>query len=331
MTRLNHGRLQEELWSLLKTHPDEHIHLHHRLTRHTADDDTALAPTQIRPPLSSGSRPALTNLFFIATLLHHISSALLPWLGPVRMAHAARQPCTWRWRGRTSFLDGVLSYSWGVLLVEVPEEVEVNDGGRLRLGIWWGCLPAAEYAITRSVNYGCMDRGVLIYKLLAGREAEHIALGNVLKARCIKILLTVWRIVYFVRNRFWPLLGLPGLFMAIFAVAKVVTALVRYRSTFYIALEISGSLAFGGIMVLSLVLLGAEFYDDPLGLNLSTRPARAGACQARSVLPQGAALRTRILRRKVALPLTRPPPQPTSQTMETQGRRLRKRAKVAVQ
>lgn len=171
-------------------------------------------------------------------------------------------------------------------------------------------LGSVEYVISRWLN--TVAWLAAYYKLLAGGDAEHIALGNVLKANWIKVPLTVWQLVDYLKNVMWPLtrtglwcavIGQPELLMVMLGVTGVVTAVIKHRSTFYIALEISGMFVVGGFVLLTVVLMGLEFFDDPLGLKLSTSLAVTMGTQVRNVLPQGAGSRTQILRKKAALPV----------------------------
>lgn len=197
----------------------------------------------------------------------------------------------------------------------------------LKVGYLVWVLGSAEYVVGRGVNTAAWV--IAYYKLLAGGDAEHVALGGALKAHWAKVPLTLWQLAYYLRHAVWPLawasvvcalVGQPGLLTAVAAVVAAVTALTLYRSTFYIALEVGGMFVVGGFVLLVAVLLALEFFDDPLGLNLSTAAARARANEARSVLPQGAGARTQILRRKAALPVRRsaPPPVARSATVMTE-------------
>ncbi|GAB1318262.1 hypothetical protein MFIFM68171_08472 [Madurella fahalii] len=181
-------------------------------------------------------------------------------------------------------------------------------------------LGSVGYILGRWLNTAAWV--VAYYKLLAGGDAEHIALGNVLKANWTKVPLTVWQLVHYLKNAIWPLMwgslfcaviGQPGLLIVVLGVTGVVTALIKYRSTFYIALEISGVFVVAGFVLLTASLMVLEFFDDPLGLKLSTSLARTRGTQVRSVLPQGAGSRTQILWRKAALPVRRPSRPPSSQ------------------
>ncbi|KAK4112424.1 hypothetical protein N656DRAFT_779282 [Canariomyces notabilis] len=200
----------------------------------------------------------------------------------------------------------------------LPESVvlwmeRVTAAGKVGYLVW--VLSTAEYIFGRGVN--TVSWVIAYYKLLAGGDAEHIALGNALKENWTKVPLTLWQFLYYLKGALWPLIwgsvvcaivGQPGLLILVLAVVGVVTALTKYRSTFYIALEVSGMFVFGGLLLLTVALMALDFYDDPMGLDVTTGVARKMGNQARRVLPQGAGSRIQILRRKAALPVTRAPP-----------------------
>ncbi|KXX82453.1 hypothetical protein MMYC01_201657 [Madurella mycetomatis] len=192
-------------------------------------------------------------------------------------------------------------------------------------------LGSVEYIISRWLN--TVAWLMAYYKLLAGGDAEYIALENVLKVNWIKVPLTVWQLADYLKNVIWPLswaslwyavIGQPELLMVMLGLTGVVTAVIKYRSTFYIALEISGMFVVIGFVLLTIILMGLEFFDDPLGLKLSTSLALTTGARARNVLPQGAGSRTQILRGKAALPVRRSlPPLPplVSQAASARSRR----------
>ncbi|KAK3689184.1 hypothetical protein B0T22DRAFT_513361 [Podospora appendiculata] len=298
--------------------------------------------------LASGYRTALAH-FAIAIILHHIRGILVPWLNAY-MWYTPMEDLRLALSNPDAFLDGALRFSWtwvlfsyaqkyvcdllgglaiGLLIIDdgrvppgVLETLQQNPGAiplfeRLmeacKIGYIAWILATVEYIFTRAVNTVAFL--VAYYKLLAGGDAEHIALGNIVKAHWTKLPLTAWQLFYYVRQGFWPLLwgsvlcaviGQPGLLIVFLGVIGGVTALIKFRSTFFIALEVSGAFVVLGFLVVTLVLLGVEFADDPLGLKASTAVARKRGLRARAVLPSGANGRTQILSGKTALPVRRP-------------------------
>ncbi len=96
----------------------------------------------------------------------------------------------------------------------------------------------------------------------------------------MKLPVNAWQLFFYARNGFWPLLcaavvctvvGQPGLLIVFLEIVGTVVAIIKFRSTFFIALEVSG-------LFIALALCRpdgrparVEFVQDPLGLKASTK------------------------------------------------------------
>jgi hypothetical protein len=181
-----------------------------------------------------------------------------------------------------------------------------------KIGYLSWILATLEYVFDRSIN--TIAFLIAYYKLLSGGDADHISLGNILKTHWIKLPLNVWQLTFYVRSGLWSTLsssvlcavaGQPGLLMVVLLTVGSTAALIRYSSTFYIALQLSGVFVVLGFAALVVVLLGLEFVDDPLGLKMSTASLQRRAALARKVLPSSAIARTQILRKRPSPPVRR--------------------------
>ncbi|KAK3934706.1 hypothetical protein QBC46DRAFT_426028 [Diplogelasinospora grovesii] len=285
--------------------------------------------------------------FLIAIIIHHIRGILLPWLGTY-MWYTPMEDLRLALSNPDAFLESALDFPWTWFLFAYAQKyvfdivagvaiaLMIAEGGRVpqatldairdspmnlvpwfegfiaacKVGYVVWVLATIEYIFGRGVNtYSFL---VALYRLLAGGDAEHIALGNILKEHWTKLPLVGWQLFYYVRHGFWPLLwgsllcavvGQPGLLLAMATTAGGVMVLIKYRSTFYIALEISGLFVVVGFLLVTLVLLGVEFVGDPLGLGNSTAALRKKGNLARGALPAGANGRIQILKKKAALPV----------------------------
>ncbi|KAK4235563.1 hypothetical protein C8A03DRAFT_17712 [Achaetomium macrosporum] len=148
----------------------------------------------------------------------------------------------------------------------------------IKVGYLVWVLAAVEYGFARGMN--TVAWCTALYKLLAGGEAEYRALGIVLKVKWKKVPLTVWLLSRYLKHGLWPLmwesvrsavLGHPGLLMAVVSVVGGVTGLMKYRSTLYIALEISGMFVFAGYILAGLLLMGIERVHHPMEFGLGHR------------------------------------------------------------
>ncbi|KAK3377304.1 hypothetical protein B0T24DRAFT_238086 [Lasiosphaeria ovina] len=178
--------------------------------------------------------------------------------------------------------------------------------GASKVGYLCWVLVTLDYMFARAVSTFAFLAAY--YRLVvAGGAAEHVALGAVLKAHWTRLPPTAWQLAHYVRHGLWPLawsamlcavLGQPGLLVVVLVVVGSVAAVIRFRSTVYIALEVSGMFVVGGLLGVTVVLLAAEFVRDPLGLEASTAVARRRGHRARALLLPGAAARTKMLRRE---------------------------------
>jgi hypothetical protein len=108
---------------------------------------------------------------------------------------------------------------------------------------------------------------------IAGRRAFWAAMSAAGPARVCTL---AWRLADAVGGRLWPVIlasmrrarrGRPGMLATILGVAGVVWMVLQYRSTFFIALEVSGMFVFLMYVGVGAVGLAAEFWRDPLGLS----------------------------------------------------------------
>ncbi|KAK4154819.1 hypothetical protein C8A00DRAFT_32414 [Chaetomidium leptoderma] len=244
-----------------------------------------------------------------ATTLAHLRRVFAPWLGQYPWSyHHPLTDLRLAISNPEVFVSDMLGYSWrGVA-------VGGGGGGGMWLevgrvgGLVW-VLVTGEYVFVRGMHTAAwLVAGYQL--LLVGGEVGRTALGDALMGDWVKVPLVVWLLGCYLKDGLGPLIwrsvrcaarGQPGLLVVVIGVVGGVMTVLRYRSTFYIALEISGVFVFFGFMVVGLAVLGLQFFSDPLGLNVSTTCARARADQARSALPRGAMSRMEILRRTVLL------------------------------
>jgi hypothetical protein len=144
-----------------------------------------------------------------------------------------------------------------------------------RVGYLLWIMVAAEFVFARSMNTAAWL--VACYKLLAGGEVGRVALGNVVSENWIKIPLVVWQLGWYLRYGLWPLFlgslscavrGRPGLLMAVLGCVGSVVTVQKYRSTFYIALELSNMFVFLVHLLVGSVVLWLDSFHDA-----SERPA----------------------------------------------------------
>ena len=298
--------------------------------------------------VAEGYRKA-TVYFGIAILLHQIRRILFPWFCSY-MWYEPLEDLRLALSNPEVLLDVSLSFSWpyvvfmyglkyicdllagvvmGLLIIDngrIPPETleQVKDTPAaipylerfmeaIKVGYICWIFATIEYIFARAVN--TFSFVIAYWKLLSGGDAEHIALGNILKEHWTKLPLNAWQLFYYAREAFWPLiwgailctlLGQPGLLVLVLVTVAGVVSILKFRSTFFIALEVSGLFIAIGFVALTAVLLGAEFIDDPIGLKSSTEMIRKRGNKARSELPPGANSRTQILSLKTALPVFRP-------------------------
>ena len=297
--------------------------------------------------VAEGYRKA-TVYFGIAIVLHQIRRILFPWFCSY-MWYEPLEDLRLALSNPEVFLDVSLSFSWPYvvfmyglkyicdLLAGVVMGLLIIDNGRIppesleqlkdtpaaipylerlmevsKVGYICWVFATIEYIFARALN--TVSFVIAYWKLLSGGDAEHIALGNILKEHWTRLPLNAWQLFFYAREGFWPLiwgailctfLGQPGLLVLVLATVAGVVSILKFRSTFFIALEVSGLFIAIGFVALTAVLLGVEFIDDPMGLKPSTEMIRKRGNKARSELPPGANSRTQILSRKTALPVVR--------------------------
>jgi hypothetical protein len=146
-----------------------------------------------------------------------------------------------------------------------------------------------EYVFSRGMYTAAWM--VACYKLLTGGDVGRTALGIALREGWMGLPCTLWLLRRYLKDGVGPLVwrsaacatrGRPGLLMLLLGIVGAVMAVLKYRSTFYIALEISGVFVFFGFIMAGLGVLGSEFWGDPLGLARSTaRAKQRGDCARR--------------------------------------------------
>ncbi|KAK3385536.1 hypothetical protein B0H63DRAFT_473095 [Podospora didyma] len=257
--------------------------------------------------LSHGHRNAFAHAA-IAICLNHIRSILFPWLGAY-MWCTPMEDLRLAIGNPDVFLAGALSFSWRwmmfcyvqkyicdiigqaamTLLINsvsqppgtVRDRRNIAQHERLlemcKIGYIAWLLATIEYIFTRSVY--TFSFLIAYYKLIAGGDPEHVALGAVLKTSWTRLPLNWWQLFCYVQSGFWPLLcsslryaatGEPGLILFVLSAVGGVISLIKYRSTFFIPMQISGLFVFSGYFIITAVLLGLDFLNNPPGLQTTT-------------------------------------------------------------
>ncbi|KAK4462655.1 hypothetical protein QBC42DRAFT_200766 [Cladorrhinum samala] len=164
------------------------------------------------------------------------------------------------------------------------------DACRVECIVW--ALALVEFFFSKSVY--AFAWLLALAKLAMGGDAEHIVLGNALRDNWLKVPFVLHQTLGFAKGSLWPiawvsvvcaLVGQPGLLLVWSAAVGGVWAIIKHRSTFYMALQLSGMFVAGGLLLITVAMLAVEFWDDPLGVKLSTALARRRADRIRRVLP----------------------------------------------
>ncbi|KAK3496315.1 hypothetical protein B0T13DRAFT_283692 [Neurospora crassa] len=181
----------------------------------------------------------------------------------------------------------------------------------VKVGYFVWALATLEHMFARSLN--TVTFLIAWYKLaFRGGDAEHLAMVSIAIKNWTRMPLHVSQVYWYTMNALWPIVlsavvlavgGQPGMLIVLGTLVGGVAAVIRYRSTVFIALEVSGVFVVMGFLVASAVLLAVEFVEDPLGLKVSTAVARKRGVRARAVLSERAKGRTKILAREEALSL----------------------------
>ncbi|KAK3348875.1 hypothetical protein B0T25DRAFT_459893 [Lasiosphaeria hispida] len=286
--------------------------------------------------LLSAGYPAVLSFFLAAICIGHLRRTSAPWLNgyvwctPMEDLRLALS-------NPDVFLSNTLSTSYGWILFCYAQKgltdflasvafgiIVVNNGNNppsslailnalmdaAKIGYIAWMFSSIEYMFSRTVNTVAFL--VAYYKLLSGGDVEHLVLRQLLKQHWPMVLVTGFQLFSYLRHGLWTLAwssaacalaGQPGLLLVSAGVVGGVAAVIKWRSTFFIALEVSGVFVAVGFWGLAVVLMGVEFFEDPLGLQTSRAISRKRGAWARGVLPQGAGGRIEILRRKEALPI----------------------------
>lgn len=155
-------------------------------------------------------------------------------------------------------------------------------GEMLRVGYLVWVLVAVEYVFVRGMNTAAWL--VACYKLLAGGEVGRVALLKALEGNRVKAAFVACQLGWYLWRGVCPLIwrsllcaarGQPALLVLVMGSVGGVMSLLRYRSTFFIALQISDMFIFFAFLLVGVVMLGTEFFfDDLLGLNRGTARAK---------------------------------------------------------
>ncbi|KAK3299618.1 uncharacterized protein B0H64DRAFT_389153 [Chaetomium fimeti] len=123
---------------------------------------------------------------------------------------------------------------------------------------------------------------VACYRLLTGGSVGRAALRDVLERNWVYLPLVVWQLKYYLTNGVGPLLwrsvrcavqGRPALLLAVTGVVGGVRMLLKHRSTFYIALEVSGMFVFIGYLLVASVVSGLGLLGHPPPESAALAPA----------------------------------------------------------
>ncbi|EOO00294.1 hypothetical protein UCRPA7_4223 [Phaeoacremonium minimum UCRPA7] len=145
-------------------------------------------------------------------------------------------------------------------------------------------LACAEYMFARTLS--TVSFGIAYAKLgllSPANSANRAALDLVLRKHWSKAPLNACQLVAYTARGVIPMVvgavanaarGRPGLLLALSTLGGGVWMVIRYRSRFFIALEMSSMFVVIGCAAVLFALLGREFVADPLGLGVSTAMAR---------------------------------------------------------
>ena len=163
-----------------------------------------------------------------------------------------------------------------------------------RVGCLLWLLGTAEYVFTR-VMYTLIFL-VAFWKLLRGNETDQAILWRLISDHPFKTLFIVSHSRDYLRDGICPAIyasarcaasGRPGLLFTLLSVLGAVVAVIKYRSRFFIALQMSGLFLALGYASVALALLAAEFVCDPLGLEATTAVVRRSCERTRRAVPRG--------------------------------------------
>jgi hypothetical protein len=161
-------------------------------------------------------------------------------------------------------------------------------------------LVTVEYVFARGMNTAAWL--VACYRLLVGGRVGRVALVRALESNWAQLPLVLWQSGYYLKNGVKPLLwwsvwcavqGRPALLLVIVGVVGGVRMLLKYRSAFYIALEVSGMFVFFGYLLMALVVLGLGLLGPPEFRLTGTTPAKAQKSNVSGFLSE-AGLQVRI-------------------------------------
>ena len=159
-------------------------------------------------------------------------------------------------------------------------------------------LTTAEYTLTLLIHTAAIL--IALFRLLKGPPNSHQALYQLLTAHIYTLKLPFLALLLG-RNvvlGIYPLLKDSlrrallqrqwGLLLSLVSTAGFVVMLLRFRSTFFIALQVHRMFVALGYFIWAAVLLGRESLHDSVGLRASRTSLRDGAEQVSEVLSEGA-------------------------------------------
>ena len=236
-----------------------------------------------------------------AIILNHVRFIFLPWLGvdiwqnPIEQLRLARS-------NPDIFLDEYHAYSWkwfifsamqrevcsrlALAAVKWMTTESLNSDSNSSCGMLeWLCkvgyfvwiFATVEFLFSRSVSFCAVITAV--WKLASGQSSHgRAALAIVTGLYWQKMFVTGVQVVRFGRFTVYPLFaeavsclldGRLGFPFFIGFLMTLVWAIIVHRSSFFIALQMSGMFIAFGWLIVGLWVLGAWFADDPDGVKLS--------------------------------------------------------------
>ena len=272
--------------------------------------------------LADGYRWAAVYLA-LAILTNHVRRMLTPWLAAYQH-HTPIEDLRLVLSRADLFLDAALALSWPHVLAMHLQKLACDAAAALALHLLLSAhnapapsspatlsprllsaarlvylvwvLSCAEYALDRTANTTAF--ALAAWRLLArGSPAAHrVALARILRARWPMVPVALWQLQRYATRGLAPTVraavaaaasGRPGLLAALGATAAAVWAVLRFRTRLYICIEMGGLFVVLGAALVAAGWLVAEFFDDPLGLRVSTARVRRVMEAARRVLAEG--------------------------------------------
>ncbi len=229
--------------------------------------------------------------------LHPIEDLRLALSNPDVFVHDMLGPRRWSWWWFAGGGCWVSKYAWNMLLLLL------FDTGPVGELVW--AFGAVEDGVARGMDLAGWV--VAAWRLgVVGGEMGWVALGRAVEGRGMRLALVGWRLAWFVVDGVWPVVsgslrgaarGQPGMLVAVAGLVGGVVVVLKYRNTFFIALEVGHFFVFLGFMLAGLAVLGSKALCDFLGLDKSTRLARARGCREGGFFSHEARVRMKALTR----------------------------------